>query len=115
MKTEKNSPDLLDLQVWTMIESLRVWEDVKLTDALAGKRPRVGAWDCPCCRLWNLDGNGCDPCPISEYSGEDCCKGTPYDEVVWALGTGLPGPIVFHMGLEIDYLAEVTQGLLARY
>ena len=40
-----------------------------------------GEWpvadDCPCCAIWYYAGQ-CQGCPISEFTGEDGCLGTPY-------------------------------------
>lgn len=36
--------------------------------------------DCACCREFYDE--GCYGCPIKEYTGEDRCQNTPYEEVM---------------------------------
>lgn len=60
--------------------SIAKWEAI-----VAGTGVDLGAENCPLCRKFNPDlrddhlDDGCQGCPVREYTGENFCRSTPYD------------------------------------
>jgi len=112
----REEEELRDLQVWTMISSLRIWEDEKLKDVQANHPPKVGTTACPCCLRWNYSIYPCGLCPIYLYTGKTGCRGTPYTAIEEALETAVNYKwLEPDVRDEIDFLQEVTQALLGNY
>ena len=61
-------------KIRVMEASVRKWERI-----IAGDGADGGVLDCPPCRLFYV--LICIGCPISEYTGEKFCKGSPY--IAW--------------------------------
>ena len=57
--------------------SIRKWQRI-----VNGTLTDEGVDNCACCRIWWSPSNGCEGCPISEFSGDYGCRGTPYEGYV---------------------------------
>lgn len=62
-------------------ESVAAWKD-KLTET-APDCILIGVSVCPLCKLY-FD-NGCNGCPVKDFTGEEDCDGTPYHAAAKAL------------------------------
>lgn len=92
-------------------ESVLKWEwNAKQTDT---HRLSLGQKACPLCCLYNPYGfsaysemltEPCEGCPIREATGEDFCRGTPYDNVLDALAAD-------DFRLAISYVTDELQFL----
>lgn len=54
--------------------SIRKWERI-----VAGVGEDRGSTNCPLCHLFRKN-RDCQGCPVSTYTGQDSCDGTPYDD-----------------------------------
>lgn len=63
-------------QITALKESIKHWEENYEAESVDNISVR---WDsCACCVLWIE--NECEECPISEFTGQQHCHGTPYQD-----------------------------------
>ena len=72
MKTFKWS----DQQKKALRGSIRKWKRIS-----NGLDADGGSDNCPCCKLWNTEDNDCVGCPISTFTKQEFCAGSPYE--IW--------------------------------
>ena len=72
MKTFKWS----EKQKKALLGSIRKWQRIS-----NGLDTDKGVNSCPCCKLWNTDDNDCKGCPISAFTKQTFCDGSPYE--IW--------------------------------
>lgn len=78
MKKFKWSED----QINALKKSIKKWERI-----VAKTDSDRGTENCECCKKWN--GDDCEGCPICEFSGNWCCRNTPYKK--WTDATKYQG------------------------
>lgn len=114
---------MTDEQTTILRASISHWEH-NLELALANREPQIGGDSCLCCQRWAEPSDSdfdCDGCPISEYTYNANCGGTPWFRVRDALdkelwidfigGVENPSPNFTNLRrviqAEIDFLNEV--------
>lgn len=91
----------------TVTEALRgsiaKWEAI-----VAGTGTDQGPTNCPLCVLFWDAPNYCSGCPISEWSGQSYCYGTPYERR--NMPGGAQDELDFLKSIIIEHLANQEQG-----
>jgi hypothetical protein len=88
-----------DVTIQAIKGSIAKWE--RILEA-HDSREDHGTLDCPLCVLFFDDRGRCNNCPISDFTGEDMCRKTPYYK--WELAVsklfarGLEGDLLFFPG-----------------
>jgi len=89
-------------------DSIAKWKYVKEHLSEIHDSGDGGPHSCALC-LKYYSSAGCEGCPISEYTGQEACMGTPYTDWLWAMSLDQDRRVVVQR--EIAFLHKVKKSM----